>query len=355
MTPLHARILSVGSANPPRSYSQRSIPDLFGVDDPRIKALFAAGHIEKRHLYLPEPTDEGPAFESQSDLIEKHKRGALEMGVQAIQKALEGAKLKPEDIDYFCCITTSGFLCPGLTAILMKHMGFRIDCSRADIVGMGCNAALNGLNPVSSWAQANPEKNALMACIEVNSAAYIFDNSLRTAIVNSLFGDGSAAIVVRASRDEPAYEHTPCAQIHGFNSHIIPSAIGAMRFDWDSDAGKWSFFLDRDIPYVVGANADRPVNRLLKTHGLHLRDIKHWLVHSGGKKVIDAIKYNLGLTAHDVRHTTRILREYGNISSASVLFSYESLLAEGRVRKGDWGVMMTMGPGSTIETALLRW
>ena len=351
MTPPHARILSVGSANPPRSYAQRSIPDLFGVDDPRIKSLFAAGHIEKRHLYLPEPTANGPTPESQSELIEKHKRGALEMGVQAIEKALDGASLNPQDIDYFCCITTSGFLCPGLTAILMKDMGFRVDCSRADIVGMGCNAALNGLNPVSSWAQANPGKNALMACIEVNSAAYVFDESLRTAIVNSLFGDGSAAIVIRATPNDSGFG----PRIHGFNSHIIPPAIGAMRFDWDSDAGKWSFFLDRDIPYVVGAHAEHPVNRLLKAHNLHLRDIKHWLVHSGGKKVIDAIKYNIGLTAHDVRHTTRILREYGNISSASVLFSYESLVAEGKTRKGDWGVMMTMGPGSTIETALLRW
>jgi polyketide synthase Type III len=351
MTPPLARIVSIGSANPPRSYDQRSIPDLFGVEDPRIKQLFAAGHIEKRHLYLPDPTPEGLPLESQTQLIEKHRRGALEMGVQAIEKALKGAKLKPQDIDYLCCITTSGFLCPGLTAILIKHMGFREDCSRADIVGMGCNAALNGLNPVSSWAQANPGKNALMACIEVNSAAYVFDESLRTAIVNSLFGDGSAAIVVRSSPE--GTDSGP--RIHGFNSHIIPPAIGAMRFDWDSDAGKWSFFLDRDIPYVVGAHAERPVNRLLKTHGLKLRDIKHWLVHSGGKKVIDAIKYNLGLTANDVRHTTRILREYGNISSASVLFSYESLLAEGKVRKGDWGVMMTMGPGSTIETALLQW
>jgi alkylresorcinol/alkylpyrone synthase/polyketide synthase Type III len=254
-------------------------------------------------------------------------------------------------MDYFCCITTSGFLCPGLTAILMKHMGFREDCSRADIVGMGCNAALNGLNPVSSWAMANPGKNALMACIEVNSAAYVFDESLRTAIVNSLFGDGSAAIVVRS---EPASSGKG-PQIHGFNSHIIPSAIGAMRFDWDSEAGKWSFFLDRDIPYVVGAHAERPVKRLLDAHGLKLRHIKHWLVHSGGKKVIDAIKYNLGLSAYDVRHTTSVLRDYGNISSASVLFSYQRLLKEGLVREGDWGVMMTMGPGSTIETALLRW
>ena len=351
MTPIHARIVSVGSANPPNRYEQRSIPDLFGVDDPRIRSLFGSTHIRSRHLYLPEPTGEGVPFESQTELIEKHKRGALEMGVQAIEKALSDAQLSPQEIDYFCCITTSGFLCPGLTAILMKHMGFREDCSRADLVGMGCNAALNGLNPVSTWAQANPGKNALMACIEVNSAAYVFDESLRTAIVNSLFGDGSAAIVIRGEPLSPGKG----PQIYGFNSHIIPPAIDAMRFDWDSEEGKWSFFLDRDIPYVVGANAERPVERLLKAHGLKKRHIQHWLVHSGGKKVIDAIKYNLGLSAHDVRHTTSILRDYGNISSASVLFSYQRLLQEGLVREGDWGVMMTMGPGSTIETALLRW
>ena len=351
MTAIHARILSVGCANPPRQYEQRSIPDLFGVEDPRIRSLFSASHIRTRNLYLPEPTDEGVPQESQGELIAKHRAGTLDMGVQAIEEALERAQLTPQEIDYLCCITTSGFLCPGLTAILIKHMGFREDCSRADIVGMGCNAALNGLNPVASWAMANPGKNALMACIEVNSAAYVFDDSLRTAIVNSLFGDGSAAIIVRAEEREKGEG----PQIHGFNSHIIPPAIEAMRFDWDSDAGKWSFFLDRDIPYVVGANAERPVNRLLETHGLKRRQIRHWLVHSGGKKVIDAIKYNIGLSAHDVRHTTSVLRDHGNISSASVLFSYQRLLREGLVRRGDWGVMMTMGPGSTIETALLRW
>jgi predicted naringenin-chalcone synthase len=141
----------------------------------------------------------------------------------------------------------------------------------------------------------------------------------------------------------------------GFNSHIITPAIEAMRFDWDSHAGKWSFFLDRDIPYVVGANAEKPVNRLLAAHGLKRRDISHWIVHSGGKKVIDAVKYNIGLSAHDVRHTTSVLRDHGNISSASVLFSYRRLLEEGSICEGDWGIMMTMGPGSTIETALLKW
>jgi DNA-binding NtrC family response regulator len=97
------------------------------------------------------------------------------------------------------------------------------------------------------------------------------------------------------------------------------------------------------------------LQRLLAAHGLKRRNISHWLVHSGGKKVVDAIKYNIGISEWDVRHTHSVLRDYGNLSSGSFLFSYERLLHEGRVKRGDYGVMMTMGPGSTIETALIRW
>ena len=217
---------------------------------------------------------------------------------------------------------------------------------------MGCNAGLNGLNVVSSWAMANPGKNALLVCVEVCSAAYVFDGTMRTAIVNSLFGDGSAALLVRAEeKDEPMF----APKILGFESQMIPAAIDAMRFDWDDEHGKYSFFLDRDIPYVVGANAPRPVGRLLARFGLKKRNISHWIVHSGGKKVVDAIKYNLGITDWDVRHTHSILRDYGNLSSGSFLFSYRRLMEEGRVRRGDYGILMTMGPGSQIETALVRW
>ena len=345
------RILSVGTANPPHVYDQAGMPDMFKVKDPRVRSLFHSSHIRTRHLYLPPPGEDGVPIESQGALIEKHKRGSEEIGTQAILRCLGPMGLGPEDIDYFCCITTSGFLCPGVTARLMKSMGFREDCSRVDVVGMGCNAALNGLNPVAGWCRANPGKRALMLCVEVNSAAYVFDETLRTAIVNSLFGDGAAAMLLCMTNE--TREGGP--QILGFNSHIIPPAIGAMRFDWNSEEGKWSFFLDRDIPYVVGHHSERPVNRLLEEAGLKRRDIRHWLVHSGGKKVIDAIKYNIGLTEHDVRHTVSVLRDFGNISSASVLFSYKRLLEEGVVREGDYGVLMTMGPGSTIETALLRW
>jgi alkylresorcinol/alkylpyrone synthase/polyketide synthase Type III len=353
MLDVRPRILSVGTANPPERYSQKDLLHRFAVTDPRLVSLFSSAHIRSRHLYLPPPKPGGgPEPESQGELLQKHRRGALEIGPQAVERCLGPMGLTVKDIDYLFCITSTGWLTPGLTAIIMKHMGFREDCSRADMVGMGCNAGLNGLNPVASWAMANPGRNALMLCIEVCSAAYVFDMTMRTAIVNSLFGDGSAAVLIRASeRDERSFS----PKILGFDSQIIVDAIDAMRFDWDDENGKYSFFLDRDIPYVVGANAEKPVGRLLDKFGLKRRHISHWVVHSGGKKVVDAIKYNIGITEYDVRHTASVLRDYGNLSSGSFLFSYERLMQEGKVRRGDYGVLMTMGPGSTIETALIRW
>ena len=128
-----------------------------------------------------------------------------------------------------------------------------------------------------------------------------------------------------------------------------------MRYNWAPEHGKFSFYLDRDVPYVLGIHAETPIDGLLERNGLKRRDIDHWIVHSGGKKVIDAIKYNIGITEYDVRHTVGILRQFGNLGSGSFLFSYQRLLREGKIQPGDRAVMMTMGPGSTFETALLEW
>jgi predicted naringenin-chalcone synthase len=184
---------------------------------------------------------------------------------------------------------------------------------------------------------------------------------MRTAVVNSLFGDGAVAVTLTADPPDAAYgpAGVPAEQtgprILGFASHLITEAIDAMRYDWDDEQGKFSFYLDPLVPYVVGAHVERVVDRLLAGAGLRRSAVSHWLVHSGGKKVIDAVRVNLGLTRHDVRHTTAVLRDYGNLSSGSFLFSYERLLDEGVVKAGDHGVLMTMGPGSTVETALVQW
>jgi 3,5-dihydroxyphenylacetyl-CoA synthase len=354
-TLLAPRIAGVGTAVTPESYDQRELLDLFRITDPKIRSVFLNSAIERRHLTIPPRDAQGtPIIESQGELLAKHKRLALDMGSRALRACLADAGLDLADIDYLCCVTTTGFLTPGLTALLIREMGIDPSCHRVDVVGMGCNAGLNALNGVAAWAAAHPGKVAVMLCVEACSAAYAFDSTMRTAVVNSLFGDGAAAVAVLAG-DGGGGPEPSGPRVLSFASHIITDAIAAMRYDWDEDQTRFSFFLDPEIPYVVGANAEHVVDRLLSGAGLRRSQISQWLVHSGGKKVIDAVRLNLGLTRHDVRHTTGVLRDYGNVSSGSFLFSYGRLVREKVVQPGDYGVLMTMGPGSTIETALVQW
>jgi polyketide synthase Type III len=350
-----AVIASVASAFPDTAYSQNEIGALLGLENRVVRRLLDAPHIQKRHLYLPDPDirtgrvpDETPA-----ELHAKFRHGALEIGSRAIHGALSGAGLTTADVDHLLCVTSTGFLVPGLSSLYSRELGFDPAVVRADVVGMGCNAGLNGLNPLVQWVRNHPGKVALLVCCEINSAMYVVDQTPRTGIVNSLFGDGAAAAVLTSPAGDGG-GGGPGPRVLDFESFCIPEQWAAMRFDWNADAGKWSFFLDRDIPYVIGFNVEKPLARLLGRHGLELSAIKHWVLHTGGGAVIDSIKLSLGLDEHDVRHTRSVLRDYGNISSGSFLVSLERLLAEGAAADGDLGVLVTMGPGAQIEAALVQ-
>lgn len=353
-----ARIIAVGTATPETAYTQRELLEILDVRDARIRNVYLNSAIERRFLTLPPAGEDGVrAMETTGQLLAKHKAQGISMGTRAVQDCLKQAGADLSDVRYLCCVTSTGFLTPGFSALLIRELGLDRHTSRADIVGMGCNAGLNSLNVVAGWARSHPGELAVMVCVEACSAAYVFDGTMRTSVVNSLFGDGSAAIALVAGgeSEEDTTSHRPVPRIIDFTSCIIPEAVDAMRYDWDPTQNGFSFYLDPDIPYVVGAHARMTVDRLLGRSGLRQDDIAHWLVHSGGKKVIDAVGVNLGLTRYDLRHTIGVLRDYGNLSSGSFLFSYERLLQEAAVRPGEYGVLMTMGPGSTIETALVRW
>jgi 3,5-dihydroxyphenylacetyl-CoA synthase len=346
----HPRVVSVGTSHPPKAYSQRELLELFRVTDPKIESIFHNSHIEKRYLGLPDAASGGVMPEETSlQLAQRHREAALSIGAEAIHRALAPLNLSVEDVDYFTCVTSTGFLCPSLTALFIRDLGFRRDVHRFDVVGMGCNAGLNALQPVANYCRWNEAGIGLQLCVEICSAAYVFDMTMRTSVVNCLFGDGAAATVVAA---RPALARWRAPALLDFESHIIPAASQAMRFDFDGN--KYSFFLDKAIPYVIGENVHVPVDALLARNGLKRRNISHWVVHSGGRKVIDSIKCNLDLSDHDLRHTHSVLKEYGNVSSASFLFSLARLLRDEEVSAGDYVLMMTMGPGSTIECCLGR-
>lgn len=346
------RVLGSGTAVPVTSYTQAQLLELFGITDPRVRSVFGNSAIDRRFLTLPPVGPDGAHLsETQGQLLRRHRQQTVDMGARALAECLKGIGAQLTDVRYLCCVTSTGFLTPGVSALLIRELGLEIDCARLDVVGMGCNAGLNGLTATAAWAASHPGELAVLLCVEACSAAYVMDGTMRTSVVNSLFGDGAAAIAVQSMNDE----EDAGPELLRFTSLIIPDAIDAMRYDWDDAAGKFSFHLDRDIPYVVGAYAEKAIDALLSGTGIRRHDIAHWIIHPGGKKVIDSVMVNLGLTRHDVRHTASVLRDYGNVSSASFLFAYARLVSEGVAAPGDFGILMTMGPGSTIETALVRW
>ncbi len=345
-------LCGVGTSLTTEVYEQTDLINLFDIKDRKIKSVFLNGGIKTRRLNLPEKiNNQLKEGETQADLLNKHLNVARYIGRQAIDKCLEDVGAKRGDISYLCCVTTTGFKTPGLSAYLIKDMGLNDHCGRLDVVGMGCNAGLNALNAVASWSQSNPGKLAILACIEVCSALYINEHTIEVAVVNSLFGDGAAAIAVLST----PLSISGSPKIRKFSSLIVTSAIEAMRIDWNDQHGRFSFVLEQDVPYVVGANAERACSQLLNSEDIKRSQIDHWIIHSGGKKVIDALKVNLGLSSYDVRHTLSVLRDFGNLSSGSFLFSYDRLVREQPVAPGSLGIMMTMGPGSTIETSLIEW
>ncbi len=355
-TPFPARVIGVGTANSPHSYSQNEILDYFGVTDDRVRRLFLNGAIERRSLCLPPRGPDGlPRVETQGELLAKHRDCALDMADRAVRACLDDADEGIEDVRYLAVVTSTGFLCPGLSALLIPRLGLSPRTVRIDVVGMGCNAGLNGLAAATSWAGAHPGELAVLVCAEACSAAYVVDGTMPSWVVNSLFGDGGAAVAVRAA--DPPAPGGPASggpAVLAQAAVMVPDTLDAMHFEWDEPLGKFSFFLERSVPDVIGAQSEAVVDGLLKDAGLCRADVAHWVVHAGGKRVIEAVRDRLGLGEDDLRHSAGVLRDHGNLSSGSFLFSYQRLLRERTVREGDYGVLMTMGPGIQIETALIR-
>ena len=358
--PPSAYICSVGTAFPPSSYSQDDVRDRLNIRNPTVHKLLAAKHIHERQLYLPDPPAGQCAIEDETPemLNLKFDQGVLDIGSRAIRQALAQVPLALHDIEFLICVTSSGFRVPGVSSMIARALNLSQSLYRLDVVGMGCNAGLSALRTASALTQTGMK--GLLLCCEVNSAIYIRDETIKTGIVNSLFGDGAAAFVLA-----PTAFLTPDAlagraqarvvgKLRGFSSFTIPEQWSAMRFDWHAEQGKWSFGLSKQIPFVIGENLNRPVEALLEPVGLNPSDIDHWVIHTGGAAVIEGAKKSLGLAEFDVRHTRSVLRNHGNISSGSFMVSYGRLLNEGVVEDGDLGVLIAMGPGATLEAALVQ-
>ena len=353
-------VAGVGTAFPPKRYTQEEVKTLLGIQNRTVHKLLDSKHIQTRHLYLPEPPAPGIPIheETQEEMIAKFIAGVRDIGVTAVKRAIEG-RFAPTDIQFLVCVTSSGFAVPGVTSIIARELSLSQSLYRLDVVGMGCNAGMSALRTAAALAAGGAV--GVLLCCEVNSAIYVRDETTRTGIVNSLFGDGAAAVALSPTSALRAPEQSAgpagkiVSKVIDFETFTLPEQWDAMRFDWNQEQKKWSFGLSREIPFVVGDNLKVPVFKLLERNQIERASIKHWSIHTGGAAVIDGAKRSLGLSEEDVRHTRSVLRDYGNVSSGSFLVSLSRLLEEKTIKNGDLGIWAAMGPGATLEACLVRY
>lgn len=343
-------ILSIGIANPPRRYSQPDIYDLIALHSPfyrneRIRDVFMHSEIDFRHFYFDIETVD--PNESTDQLHNRFRQGAIEIGTKAIQQCLTAGSIDVSEVDFFVAVSCTGYLCPGLSALLLRELGMRTDIQRADLLGMGCAGAMPGLQRACDFVRAYPGKKALVLTVEICSACYYIDDSLETVVGNAICSDGAAAFIVGMTME------TNIPKVERFDTLIEPSLIESVGFEQRD--GRLRIILSKDIRDVAGRLANTLITRLLTSARLSRKDISHWILHSGGRKVIEGLKNELSLSDDQVQYSKSVLRNYGNMSSPTVLFVLDETMRSARTMPGDTGIMLAMGPGLALESALLRW
>ncbi len=337
------KILSVATATPPHYFSQSRLAELAGYSDVQRTGFFANSDIEGRYLWLD------PAHvrtdESAEELNDRFQDGARDLALKAALACLERAGWSPGDLDFVATTTCTGRLCPSLDAHLIRDLGCRADVQRVHVGDSGCSSAMVALQQASNHLAAYPGHRALVVAVEVCSAAYYLDDRLESAVAHAIFADGAGALALGSAGEGPSLiEHRTL-----FRSE----ALDAMGFTYPG--GRPRVILSKDIRRIGAAMMKEMTATLLSSHGLKQEDIAHWVLHSAGRRVIDQARRLLGLGDEDVAASRAVLRRYGNMSSATVIFVLEEVLRRTQPVPGDWGVMMALGPGFAAEGALLRW
>jgi len=341
------RILAIGRANPPLRFTQEQAYRMAGYHSPKILEIFLNSDIDYRHFYIdPErfSRDETP-----DQLNQRYLRGAMETGCHAVKAGLDSGGFTAQDVDCFLICTCTGYLCPDLGSRLIGHMKFRRDVQRGAMLGLGCAGALPTLQRAWDFARARPGRKALMLAVEICSASYYIDHTLETVVGNAICADGAAAFLLSTEAQDGA----PFPEIVDFQTYLAPEQLERVGFEQRD--GKLRIILAPEIRNLAAPMIENALQPLLRRHGLAPSDIRFWVAHPGGRKVIDNVQAHFGFTDEQLQFSRAVLRNYGNMSSATVMFVLDEIVRKGNPQPGDWGVMLALGPGMAAEAALLKW
>jgi alkylresorcinol/alkylpyrone synthase len=343
-----AALVSLATSVPPHLFHQDEILKAArGVMADRysqfetLASLFANTGI--RHRYGVKPMEWYLERRGWPERTQAFLEGAESLFLDVARKAIANADLAPADIDTVVTVCSTGIATPTLEARAASKLGFRTDISRVPIFGLGCAGGVSGLSIASRLAQSRLGTNVLLVALELCTLAVRHDELTKANVVAaSLFGDGAAAVVLRAG-DGGA------TRIEATGEKLWPETLDVMG--WSVDPEGFGVIFQRTIPDFVRDNLGPAVAEILARMELSVDDIDRFICHPGGTKVIVALERALALDQGALDHEREVIADYGNMSAPTVLFVLERLRAHSLPKRS---LLTSLGPGFTASCVALR-
>ncbi len=310
----------------------------------KVKKIFEGAAVDKRYSIMePSEVFTATSFEQKNDI---YTREVIELGEKVLSKALLKADWKATDIDFIITVSCTGIMIPSLDAYLINKLRLRQDVVRLPVTEMGCAAGISGIIYARNFLKANPGKRAAVIAVESPTATFQLDDfSMANIVSAAIFGDGAACVLLSSHEDDEGPEILADEMYHFYeNEHMMGFKL--------TNSGL-QMILDIEVPNTIASHFPMIIHPFLEKNGLSIEDIDYLIFHPGGKKIIQTVEeLFLGL-GKNIEATKEVLRLYGNMSSATVLFVLDDIMNM-KPNKGEKGLMLSFGPGFSAQRILLQ-
>ncbi len=345
-------IAATSTALPPypitHEESKQYIGKVFSIEPKRLDAMMSVIESSQiRQRYLVHPVEHTIRQRPLSEISREYQEHALRLGRQAAEDCLARAGMKPAEIDLIISVSCTGVMIPSLDAHLINQMGFRADVRRLPITELGCAAGAAAMSRAWEYIRGFPEANVLIISVELSSLTFQRGNLTQANLISSvLFGDGAAAAIVTGRR-------AAGPRILDSATYLFPNSLDAMGFDLKETG--LHIVLSKDVPQMIREKIKGLVASFLGRHSLCKEKVSAFVLHPGGQKLMLYIEDELELKPDQTEFSWEVLREYGNLSSASVIFVLHEWMTKRNLGAGAYGLMASFGPGFSAELLLLQW
>lgn len=311
----------------------------------KVLKIFENAAVDRRYSIMDaEEVFLKTSFEEKNDI---YTRECVKLAEQSLLKALNKANLQANDIDFIITVSCTGIMIPSLDAYLINKLNMKQDIVRLPVTEMGCAAGVSGMLYAKNFLKANPNKRAVVIAVESPTATFqLEDFSMVNIVSAAIFGDGCASVILSSYEDEDGPEIKDEAMYHFYGAEHM------MGFKLRNTG--LQMVLDQSVPETIASHFPKIIHPFLERNGLTIQDIDHLVFHPGGKKIVQTVEDLFGKLGKNIDDTKEVLRLYGNMSSATVLYVLERFL-DRDIPSGEKGIMLSFGPGFSAQRILLEW